>query len=134
MKACEIACIKSFIEDLPQGLDTKMYNGGNGLSGGQLQRISIARALLKNSDIILLDEITSALDSVTAQKIISNIDRLIGHKTIIIISHNLSYIKNADIIYTLKKGSICEHGKHSELLENKKEYYHLWYSQNGNSN
>lgn len=130
LKACEIACIRDFIEKLPQGLNTKLYNSGGGLSGGQLQRISIARAILKNANILLLDEVTSALDSITAKKIINNIDEFLGRKTIIVISHNLSYIKNANIIYTLKNGEICEKGSHEGLLKNKKEYYNLWYNQN----
>lgn len=130
LKACEIACIKDFIENLPQGFNTKLYNSGGGMSGGQLQSISIARAILKNANILLLDEITSALDSITAKRIINNIDEFLGSKTIIIISHNLSYIKNANIIYTLKNGKIFEKGNHKSLMKNRKEYYNLWCNQN----
>lgn len=106
---------------------------GSNLSGGQAQRISLARTFLKDPDIYIFDEATSALDSRTEFKIMRHIDNLIqSGKTAIVISHKLSTIQNADVIYTLKNGKIVEKGTHKNLLKNRNEYYKLWQLQTKN--
>lgn len=128
-KACKIVCAYDFINNLPQKLDTQLHNGGSNFSGGQLQRIALARALLKDSDILLLDEATSSLDASTEREILSNIENHSRDKTIILITHKLNNVKNANNIYLLKDGEIIEQGKHESLLDNKREYYKLWVNQ-----
>ena len=136
VKACEYAKIHEFIESLPQKYETVLEENGKNLSGGQLQRLSIAKALLKKPSILILDEATSALDSITEQKIIKRlktIDFETGFKdekpTIIMIAHRLSTIKHADQIFVLKDKKIVETGKHEELICNEGEYYELWKNQ-----
>jgi len=136
VKACEYAEIHEFIEGLPQKYETVLEENGKNLSGGQLQRLSIAKALLKKPSILILDEATSALDSITEQKIIKRlktIDFETGFKdekpTIIMIAHRLSTIKHADQIFVLKDKKIVETGKHEELICNEGEYYELWKNQ-----
>lgn len=136
VKACEYAEIHEFIEGLPQKYETVLEENGKNLSGGQLQRLSIAKALLKKPGILILDEATSALDSITEQKIIKRlktIDFETGFKdekpTIIMIAHRLSTIKHADQIFVLKDKKIVETGKHEELICNEGEYYELWKNQ-----
>ncbi len=126
-EACRLAEAQSFIQKLPDHFNTMLEKEGANLSGGQAQRLSLARNFLKNSDINIFDEATSALDSLTEHKIISNIDELtMKGKTVVIISHKLSTIKNADRIYALKDGEVKESGTHEELIQLKGEYYHLW--------
>lgn len=136
IKACEYAEIHEFIESLPQKYETVLEENGKNLSGGQLQRLSIAKALLKKPSILILDEATSALDSITEQKIIKRlktIDFETGFKdekpTIIMIAHRLSTIKHADQIFVLKDKKVVETGKHEELICNEGEYYELWKNQ-----
>ncbi|MGJ5682680.1 peptidase domain-containing ABC transporter [Staphylococcus equorum] len=128
-KVCKIVCAYDFINDLPLKLDTQLHNGGSNLSGGQLQRIALARAILKDSDILLLDEATSSLDASTEKNILNNIENHCINKTIILITHKLNNVKNADNIYLLKHGEIIEQGKHESLIDNKGEYYELWSNQ-----
>lgn len=128
-KVCRIACADNFINSLPQKLDTQLQNGGANLSGGQLQRLAIARAILKDSDILLLDEATSSLDASTEKEILDNIESKLNNKTIIIITHKLKDVKNADNIYLLKNGGIIAQGKHEELITGSKEYHRLWSNQ-----
>ena len=128
-KACKIVCAYDFIINLPQKLDTQLHNGGSNLSGGQLQRIALARAILKDSDILLLDEATSSLDASTEKNILENIDLHLSSKTIILITHKLTNVKNADNIYLLKYGQIIEEGTHKSLINKKGEYYNLWKNQ-----
>ena len=130
IRASKLAGCHEFIEKLPEGYNTIVGEGGSTLSGGEKQRISIARAILKNAPILLLDEPTSSLDSkneVLVQKAISN---LVKDKTVIMIAHRLKTIKNADKIIVLDKGCIVEEGRHSELLEKQGLYARLWYLQN----
>ena len=130
IRASKLAGCHEFIEKLPEGYNTIVGEGGSTLSGGEKQRISIARAILKNAPILLLDEPTSSLDSkneVLVQKAISN---LVKDKTVIMIAHRLKTIKNADKIIVLDKGCIVEEGRHSELLEKQGLYARLWHLQN----
>ncbi|KFF16950.1 peptidase domain-containing ABC transporter [Flavobacterium hydatis] len=124
-KAVKIANIESFIETLPLGYNTKIGASGNGLSGGQKQRILIARAIYKNPHYIFFDEATSALDAENEKIIHDNLQEFFKGKTVVIIAHRLSTVKNADNIIVLKNGEIVEQGNHSELVYNKADYFKL---------
>lgn len=128
-EACRIVCADNFIDKLPQKLNTQLHNGGSNLSGGQLQRIALARAILKDSDILILDEATSSLDASTEKAILNNIEKQLFNKTLILITHKLSNVKNANNIYFLKQGEIIEQGDHEQLINKQGEYYKLWESQ-----
>ncbi|UTF64476.1 ATP-binding cassette domain-containing protein (plasmid) [Staphylococcus epidermidis] len=128
-RACEIACADDFINELPQKINTQLHNGGSNLSGGQLQRIAIARAILRDTPILILDEATSSLDATIEKNILKNIEKFTESKTIILITHKLSNVTNADKIYLLKHGEIIEQGTHTELVKEKKDYYNLWLNQ-----
>ncbi|MDO4719185.1 MAG: ABC transporter ATP-binding protein [Peptostreptococcaceae bacterium] len=130
IRAAKLAGCHDFIEKLPEGYETMVGEGGSTLSGGEKQRISIARAILKNAPILLLDEPTSSLDAkneVLVQKAISN---LVKDKTVVMIAHRLKTIKNADHIIVLDQGRIAEEGTHEELLKKKGLYHRLWTLQN----
>lgn len=124
--AAKAAYLMPFIESLPKGLDTPVGEAGSRLSGGQKQRISIARALLKNAPILLLDEATSALDSQSEKYIQDSLRALMKNRTTFVVAHRLSTIENADIIVVIKKGQVVEVGKHSDLMERKGHYAHLY--------
>ena len=126
ISACKIAQIHDFIISKPNGYDSLVGENGVILSGGQKQRIAIARALIKNSKIILLDEATSALDNESQAKIQKALDNLAGTHTIIIVAHRLSTVMNADKIVMIENGKIVGEGTHKELLKNCKEYYDLY--------
>lgn len=111
---------------LPNKYDTMIGEGGINLSGGQKQRLAIARALLKNSKIILLDEATSALDNENQAKIKKAIDNLVETHTIVMVAHRLSTIIDADIIYLIDGGKIVASGTHEELLKKNKIYKDLY--------
>ena len=121
--AAQLAHAVEFIKDLPDGLNTILGDRGVRLSGGQRQRIAIARALLRNPDILILDEATSALDSVTEQLIQESLENLSQGRTVLAIAHRLSTIANADKVVVLKQGKIVEQGSYQELLAKKGE---LW--------
>jgi subfamily B ATP-binding cassette protein MsbA len=116
-EALEKAAVLSFIEEQPQGLETRLGNNGINLSGGQKQRISIARELYKDIDFLFLDEATSALDSETEKAIQHNIEALKGQVTIVMIAHRLSTVKHADKVIVLKKGRIEAEGSYEELQQ-----------------
>lgn len=124
-KAMRIANIKSFVEELPLGLNTKIGSGGNDLSGGQKQRLLIARAVYKNPHLIFFDEATSALDSENERIIHDNLQTFFKGKTVLIIAHRLSTVKNADQIVVLKNGCVVEQGNHKSLVNKKSDYYNL---------
>ncbi len=115
-KAAKLSMSEEFINNLEDGFETKIGENGVKLSGGEKQRLSIARAFLKKSKIILLDEATSSLDSTTEEKIQKAINELTYNKTTIVIAHRLSTILNSDKIYLMDKGKILDSGKHDELL------------------
>ena len=125
-QAAEMAMCTDFINKLENKFETKIGENGVKLSGGEKQRLSIARAFLKNSKIILLDEATSTLDSETEEKIQKALEKLISNKTTIVIAHRLSTILNSNKIYVLDKGNIVDQGKHDELLENSKIYKNFY--------
>lgn len=129
----QIAAVQAGIADhisrLPDGFDTYIGDRGNGLSGGQQQRIAIARATLKEADIIILDEATSALDSDSEKNILENLCRLYSDKTMIIISHRLSAIRDMDEIICLDGGKMIENGSHDKLIEKKGFYWRLFKEQ-----
>ena len=124
-KALQTANIKSFVEELPLRLYTKIGASGNGISGGQKQRILIARAVYKNPHFIFFDEATSALDAENEKIIHDNLQSFFKGKTVIIVAHRLSTVKNADQIIVLKNGEIVEQGNHQSLVERKADYYNL---------
>ena len=124
-KALKTANIKSFVEELPLGLNTKIGASGNGISGGQKQRILIARAVYKNPHFIFFDEATSALDAENEKIIHDKLQSFFKGKTVIIVAHRLSTVKNADQIIVLKHGQIVEQGNHQELVQRKADYYNL---------
>lgn len=124
-KSLKVANIKDFISELPLGLNTKIGASGNGISGGQKQRILIARAVYKNPQFIFFDEATSALDAENERMIHHQLQSFFEGKTVVIIAHRLSTVKNADNIVVLKKGEIVEQGTHQELVNHQADYYHL---------
>ncbi len=124
-KSLEIANIIDFVKSLPLGLKTKIGVTGNGISGGQRQRILIARAVYKNPDYIFFDEATSALDAENEKIIHDNLQSFFKGKTVVIIAHRLSTVKNADNIIVLDKGKIVEQGKHETLVNEKGYYFNL---------
>ena len=130
--AAKKAQIYDFIMSLPDRYETKIGEGGIKLSGGEKQRISIARAILKNTPIVILDEVTSYSDIENEAKIQSALKTLLKGKTALIIAHRLYTIKNADNIVFMKKGQITEQGTHEELLRNRADYWHLWSLYNEN--
>ena len=124
-KAVEIANIKDFVEGLPLSYNTKIGNEGVGVSGGQKQRLFIARAVYKSPDYIFFDEATSALDANNEKIIMENLEQFFEGKTAIVIAHRLSTVKHADKIIVLDKGEVVEEGNHAELVAKKGEYYRL---------
>lgn len=132
LETCKSLDILDFIEALPNGFQTYLGENGANLSGGQKQKIAIARALYKNPEILIFDEATSSLDG-TSQKNIWKAVKALQHqnKTIIISTHRLQSITQADTIVVLKNGKLVEKGKHQELLAQKGEYYTLWEHQTG---
>lgn len=118
-----------FVSSLPNGLDSFLGEGGTRLSGGQKQRLCIARALLKNSKVVIFDEATSALDNISQQHVMDSVEKLKNDKTIITIAHRLSTIENCDTIYFVDNGKIVDQGTHDYLLSNNKKYAELYNKQ-----
>lgn len=123
--ACNIANILSFVENLPMGFNTKIGMEGNGISQGQKQRILIARAVYKNPEYIFFDEATNALDANNEKVIMENLNTFFTGKTVIVVAHRLSTVRNADKIVVLHQGAIVEEGTHEELARTKGYYYEL---------
>ncbi len=131
-KAAKAAYADDFIRELPDGYDTQVGERGARLSGGQRQRIAIARALLKNAPILLLDEATASLDTESEHQVQKALEVLMEGRTVLIVAHRLSTIQNADRILVMEKGRICEQGTHSDLLDLNQVYaglYRMQYSQ-----
>ena len=129
MQAAKLSMSEEFINNLENGFETKIGENGVKLSGGEKQRLSIARAFLKKSNIILLDEATSSLDSDTEEKIQKAIEELIHDKTTIVIAHRLSTVLNSEKIYVMEKGRILDSGSHDELLEKSDVYKNFYEKQ-----
>ena len=121
----EAANLTEVIAQLPDGLDTMVMEHGSNLSGGQHQRISIARAFIRDPKILILDEATSALDSISEEKIRVATDNLVQNRTTLIVAHRLATIKNADYIAVVGRGGLKEFGSYEELMEKKGEFYQL---------
>jgi ATP-binding cassette subfamily B protein len=115
IKACKVANILSFVESLPLGLNTKIGAEGNGISQGQKQRLLIARAVYKNPSFLFFDEATNALDANNEKTIMENLQSFFNGRTVIVVAHRLSTVKNADNIIVLEKGKIIEEGTHEAL-------------------
>ncbi|WP_312288619.1 peptidase domain-containing ABC transporter [Chryseobacterium gleum] len=124
-RAVEIANIKEFIESLPLSYNTKIGNEGVGVSGGQKQRLFIARAVYKAPEYILFDEATSALDANNEKVIMENLEQFFKGKTAVVIAHRLSTVRHADKIIVLDQGRVVEEGSHAELVDLRGEYYRL---------
>ena len=125
LKAAEIACIKDYVMALPLKFNTKIGRDGVGLSQGQKQRILIARAVYKNPDYIFLDEATNSLDANNERSIVENLDMFYKGKTVVIVAHRLSTVKNADQIVVIDHGKVVEIGNHESLTAKRGAYYNL---------
>jgi len=137
INAARAANAHDFIAKLPDGYDSNIGELGTKLSGGEKQRISIARALLKNAPILILDEATSSLDTEAEIEVQEALDNLMKGRTTLVIAHRLSTIRNADRIIALVNGKIVEEGDHEALLAKKGEYYRLYnlqFKDEGNGN
>lgn len=130
-RACEIAKVDEFLDDLPEGLESQLGDNGVRLSGGQKQRVALARALLKDADLLILDEATSDLDSNLEREVQSAIEAMDRDYTMIAIAHRLSTVENADRIFTMEDGQISERGTHTELVEKAGKYAELHAIQSG---
>ena len=123
--AARIAHAHDFIEKLPDGFDTIVGTGGHSLSGGEKQRLSIARAILHNPKILILDEATASLDTETELQIQAALDSLIKGRTTIAIAHRISTLRNADYLVVMDNGKVVENGTHDELMAREGAYHSL---------
>jgi subfamily B ATP-binding cassette protein MsbA len=124
--ALEVAQARNFVEALPDGLDTKLGDGGGGLSGGQRQRLAIARAILKDAPVLILDEATSALDNESEAAIQASLDAVAAGRTTLVIAHRLSTVERADFIVVMDKGKIVAVGSHADLMATEGLYRSLY--------
>ena len=134
MEALKNAQCDDIIEKLPDGIDTEIGSKGTYLSGGEAQRIAIARAMLKNSPMLILDEATAFADPDNEAKVQAAFERLSQGKTVIMIAHRLSSVTGVDRVYVLKNGQINQSGKHNELAESGGLYAHMWEEYNKSVN
>ena len=128
-EAARLANADSFIRRLPEGYDTMLYGDGSNLSQGQRQLLAIARAAISHPPVLILDEATSSIDTRTERLLEKGMDRLLENRTVFVIAHRLSTVRNSEAILVLEKGTIIERGSHEELLEDKGRYYQLYTGQ-----
>ncbi|MDY6841828.1 MAG: ATP-binding cassette domain-containing protein, partial [Pseudomonadota bacterium] len=128
-RAARMAHLEDFIHSLPEGYETKVGERGLKLSGGEKQRVAIARVILKNPPLLILDEATSSLDSLSEQAILGALNEVSQQRTTLVIAHRLSTIRDANTILVMDGGRIVESGSHSELLVRGGHYAHLWAQQ-----
>ena len=126
MRAAQLANAEEFIETLPQGYSTVIGERGASLSGGQRQRIAIARAIIRNTPILIFDEPTSGLDAAAEQTVMEALNRLMEGRTTVLVAHHLSTIRRADVIFVVEDAEIVEHGSHKELLAANGPYAELY--------
>jgi ABC-type multidrug transport system fused ATPase/permease subunit len=131
LEAIRIAGLEETIAALPERLETQVGERGAALSGGQRQRVAIARAVLRRPDLLLLDEATSHLDSTTELAVQAALDTVLAGKTVIVVAHRLTTVRNADIIHVLHRGKLAESGTHHQLLARGGRYAELWRAQIG---
>jgi ATP-binding cassette subfamily B protein len=129
MRAAEVANANEFIEKMPERYDTMLGERGVTLSGGQRQRIAIARAVIRDTPILVLDEPTSGLDAASEEAVIEALDRLMKNRTTVLIAHHLGTIRHADIIFVVKDSELVEQGSHEELLAKAGVYADLYKTQ-----
>ncbi|MGL4635163.1 MAG: ABC transporter ATP-binding protein [Beijerinckiaceae bacterium] len=129
--ACKAAEIHKFILGLPDGYETIVGERGSTVSGGQRQRLAIARAIVRNPAILLLDEATSALDQTTERAITRTLNKVAKGRTVVSVTHRLTSVVDMDVVYVLEKGKLAESGTHDELLKKKGLYFKLWQDQTG---
>jgi ATP-binding cassette subfamily B protein len=130
-RAAQLAEAAGFIEALPQGYDTVVGERGQRLSGGQRQRIALARAILKNPPVLILDEATAAVDNDTEAAIQRSLDLITAERTTLVIAHRLSTVRHADRIVVMEEGQIVESGRHEQLIAADGAYANLWRVQAG---
>ena len=125
MEAARLSGADQFIKDLPLGYETQIGEGGGMLSGGQRQRLAIARALLGNPRLLILDEATSSLDAESERIIQTNLNTILKNRITLVIAHRLSTVRNADLILVLDRGVLVESGTHDELMAKRGQYFYL---------
>ena len=130
-EACRMACADEFIEKMPDGYDTYIEQGGSNVSGGQKQRLCIARALLKNPKILIFDDSTSAVDTATDAKIRKGLAEYMPDTTKLVIAQRISSVKDCDRIIVMDNGTVNGFGTHDELMQSNKIYREVYESQNG---
>src|SRR5262249_10921257 len=128
-RAAKLANAQEFIGQMPAGYETMVGERGATLSGGQRQRIAIARAIVRDTPILVLDEPTASLDSASEQIVVDALERLMKRRTCILIAHRLSTIRHADVIFVLHDAALVEQGTHDELVKKKGAYAALYESQ-----
>lgn len=126
VRAAKLANADSFIRRLPQGYQTMIHNDGSNLSTGQRQLLAIARAAVADPPVLILDEATSSIDTRTEQLIEKGMDQLMEGRTVFVIAHRLSTVRNADVIIVLDHGQIIERGNHEQLIDQHGVYYQLY--------
>ena len=125
LKSVQVAHIQEFIENMPLGYNTMIGTSGNGISQGQRQRLLIARAVYKNPDYLFFDEATNALDTQNERIITENLEEFFEGRTVVVVAHRLSTVRNADQIVVLEKGKIIEIGNHEDLIAKRGAYFNL---------
>jgi ATP-binding cassette subfamily B protein len=131
LEAARLAEVAEFVEALPSGWQTMVGEGGHRLSGGQRQRLAIARAVLKDAPLLILDEATSAVDNETEAALQRSINKISKDRTAVIIAHRLSTVRNADRILVLDEGEVVEDGSHEDLVALEGIYARMWAVQTG---